>query len=113
VDKQLRRHPRRHVRLHRRDFADLRRLLPGPRLHGPAPSTGTILPTPAGDGILELNGYAYIAGDPFEMNISVPEPTSLALIPAAGLLLLLRRQRLWMSITGSSSGNASKTSRSL
>lgn len=47
------------------------------------------------------------------MNISVPEPTSLALIPAAGLLLLLRRQRLWMSITGSSSGNASKTSRSL
>jgi hypothetical protein len=57
-----------------------------------APSTGTILPTPAGDGILELNGYAYIAGDPFEMNISVPEPTSLALIPAAGLLLLLRRR---------------------
>ena len=36
--------------------------------------------------------YAYIAGDPFEMNISVPEPTSLALIPAAGLLLLLRRR---------------------
>ena len=65
-----------------------------------APSTGTIFPTPAGDGILELNGYAYIAGDPFEMNISVPEPTSLALIPAAGLLLLLRRRRLRVGVEG-------------
>jgi hypothetical protein len=50
-------------------------------------------PIPALGGILEVQGYAYIAGDPFEMEVTtlVPEPAAAVLL--GGLLLTLRRLR--------------------
>ncbi|HMO25882.1 MAG TPA: PEP-CTERM sorting domain-containing protein [Tepidisphaeraceae bacterium] len=64
----------------------------GPFLFTPS-TTGALLPAPAGDGVLEIHGFAYIAGDPFEMylNNAVPEPTTLALMMFTGLMTLRRR----------------------
>ena len=60
--------------------------------------TGPLAGTTTGPGVLELTGYAYVAGDPVDINIqSVPEPSTLALLGtgAAGLLgYLWRRRRL-------------------
>ncbi len=56
-------------------------------------STGSLLAIPAGDGILALDGHMWIAGDPFEMNVTtVPEPATLGLLMAGGLLALGRRR---------------------
>ena len=42
--------------------------------------TGPLAGTTTGPGVLELTGYAYVAGDPVDINIrSVPEPSTLAL----------------------------------
>lgn len=56
-------------------------------------TTGTLLPAPAGDGVLEIHGFAYIAGDPFEMylNNAVPEPATTAVLLVVGLLARRRR----------------------
>jgi hypothetical protein len=61
---------------------------------GSATSTGALAATPTSFGVLELTGYAYVTGDPFDITItSVPEPSSISLIAlAAGSLL--RRRRL-------------------
>ncbi|MEI8196225.1 MAG: PEP-CTERM sorting domain-containing protein [Phycisphaerae bacterium] len=58
------------------------------------PSTGTLASTPLGStaGILELTGYAYLAGDPFDITIT-PEPASAGLLVLGGTALLLRRRR--------------------
>lgn len=56
-------------------------------------STGGLLATPAGDGVLALNGHMWLAGDPFEANVStVPEPASMVLL-VAGAVLVAGRQR--------------------
>ena len=53
--------------------------------------TGPLLGTPTGPGVLELTGYAYVAGDPVDINIqSVPEPSTLVLLSLAGLVVLGR-----------------------
>jgi hypothetical protein len=57
----------------------------------PLSFAGTLLPAPSTAGRLDLTGYAWIAGDPFEITI-VPEPASLSLL-ALGSLALLRRRR--------------------
>ena len=55
--------------------------------------TGPLLGTPTGPGVLELTGYAYVAGDPVNLSIqSVPEPSTLVLLGLAGLGVLVRRQ---------------------
>jgi hypothetical protein len=44
-------------------------------------SSGTLAPTPAGDGILALDGQMWIAGDPFDLQVTtVPEPSAFALL---------------------------------
>jgi hypothetical protein len=59
-------------------------------------SSGALAATPAGDGMLSLTGHAWIAGDPFTVQVStVPEPGVLALLGvggAVGLLLVARRR---------------------
>ncbi|MBC7784153.1 MAG: PEP-CTERM sorting domain-containing protein [Burkholderiales bacterium] len=55
-------------------------------------STGTLLASPIGDGILELSGHMWVAGDPFDMTVGpLPEPTSLAVL-AIGAMAMLRRR---------------------
>jgi hypothetical protein len=52
-------------------------------------SSGALLPTPAGDGILALDGQMWIAGDPFDLTVTtVPEPSTFALLglSLAGLI---------------------------
>ena len=52
--------------------------------------------TPSGDGILAIDGFMWVAGDPAEINISsVPEPATLALlgVAAVGLLAYVWRRR--------------------
>jgi hypothetical protein len=57
-------------------------------------NTGSLAATPAGGGLLELTGYAWVAGDPFEFNLqSVPEPTTLGVMAIGALALLRRRGR--------------------
>jgi hypothetical protein len=52
-------------------------------------SSGSLLATPAGNGILALDGHMWLAGDPFDIQITtVPEPTSIALL-GVGLFGLL------------------------
>lgn len=56
-------------------------------------STGSLLATPAGNGVLALDGHMWIAGDPFEMNVTtVPEPATLGLVMAGAVLVLSRRR---------------------
>ncbi|HEY2838274.1 MAG TPA: PEP-CTERM sorting domain-containing protein [Pirellulales bacterium] len=44
-------------------------------------SSGSLLATPSGNGILALDGHLWIAGDPFSLTVStVPEPSSIALL---------------------------------
>ena len=53
-------------------------------------SSGSLLATPSGNGILALDGHMWIAGDPFDLQVStiVPEPSSIAMlcVGAFGLL---------------------------
>ena len=45
-------------------------------------------------GLLSINGYMWVAGDPFVFNVSsVPEPASMALLALGGIALLRRRNR--------------------
>ena len=60
------------------------------------PVTGSLLATPAGDGVLEITGYAYIAGDPFSLtmhSVTTPEPTTLSLIGVTAILVFRRSRR--------------------
>ncbi len=60
------------------------------------PSTGSLAATPSGNGILAIDGFMWIAGDPAEINISsVPEPATLVLlnVAAVGLLGYVWRRR--------------------
>jgi hypothetical protein len=58
------------------------------------PSSGSLLATPSGDGILALTGEAWIAGDPFDLT-ATPEPSAFMLMGVAGLMALKgRRTRL-------------------
>ncbi|MBC7782514.1 MAG: PEP-CTERM sorting domain-containing protein, partial [Burkholderiales bacterium] len=58
------------------------------------PSTGALAATPILDGVLEITGHFWLAGDPFDAQVtSLPEPTSLTLFAAAGLFALRRRAR--------------------
>ncbi len=60
----------------------------------PIVSTGSLAGTPTNLGILELTGYAYVTGDPFDITISsVPEPATLSLLVMGGLAMLRRRRR--------------------
>jgi len=58
------------------------------------PSSGSLLATPAGDGILALDGEMWIAGDPFTLHATstAPEPAALSLMSLAGVLLFGRRK---------------------
>ncbi|MBL9122527.1 MAG: PEP-CTERM sorting domain-containing protein [Planctomycetaceae bacterium] len=57
-------------------------------------STGALLATPAGDGVLSLTGHLWIAGDPFDLTVStVPEPSSVALLGLGAALLVGYRYR--------------------
>lgn len=56
-------------------------------------STGALAATPGSFGVLELTGYAYVTGDPFEINISsTPEPGTLSVLAISGIALLRRRR---------------------
>jgi len=57
-------------------------------------SSGTLLPTPSNQGVLEITGEMWVAGDPYSISVSsvVPEPSSVALL-AVGLPALCRRRR--------------------
>jgi hypothetical protein len=61
---------------------------------GTVTSSGTLLPTPSNQGVLEITGEIWVAGDPYSISVSsvVPEPSSLALL-AVGLPALCRRSR--------------------
>jgi hypothetical protein len=53
------------------------------------PSSGSLAATPAGDGVLSINGHAWVAGDPFTLNVNlVPEPSALGLLAVASVLSL-------------------------
>lgn len=58
---------------------------------GPGPfglilsSTGSLLGVPAGDGILSLTGFSWVAGDPVDLTVTlVPEPSAAAGLATAG-----------------------------
>lgn len=55
-------------------------------------STGSLSPAPSTAGVLELTGYAWIAGDPFDITIT-PEPGTLSLLAVGGLALVRRRKK--------------------
>jgi hypothetical protein len=59
------------------------------------PNAGTLAATPTTNGILELTGQFWVDGDPssIEVSSSVPEPTTLALVWPAGLLLIRRNRK--------------------
>jgi hypothetical protein len=59
------------------------------------PSTGSLAGVPAGDGILSLTGFAWVAGDPVDIAVTaVPEPgTAVGLGCAAVAGLAWRRRR--------------------
>jgi len=58
-------------------------------------SSGSLLATPSGNGILALTGHMWIAGDPFELNVTtVPEPASIALL-SVGLVGLIAYRWRW------------------
>ncbi|HTW94173.1 MAG TPA: PEP-CTERM sorting domain-containing protein [Tepidisphaeraceae bacterium] len=60
---------------------------------GIAISSGTLSGTPAIQGLLEITGEIWVAGDPYSINVSsVPEPTSIGLL-AIGLGVIGRRKR--------------------
>jgi hypothetical protein len=53
------------------------------------PSTGSLLGVPAGDGILSLTGFAWMAGDPVDISVTaVPEPSTTLGVACAGLIAL-------------------------
>jgi len=57
-------------------------------------SVGTLLGTPSINGVLEITGEMWVAGDPSSISVSsvVPEPSSLGLL-AIGIAALTRRSR--------------------
>jgi hypothetical protein len=60
----------------------------------PVFSTGTLGAVPATDGILSLTGQMWIAGDPFELNVTtVPEPSTMGLAVAGVLAFAVYRLR--------------------
>jgi hypothetical protein len=57
-------------------------------------SSGSLLATPIGDGILALDGHMWIAGDPFDFNVTtVPEPASVGMLGMGALTLAICRRR--------------------
>ncbi len=57
-------------------------------------SSGSLLATPAGNGVLSITGHGWVAGDPFDLTVSsVPEPTSLMLVGVGLALSAYRRRR--------------------
>ena len=61
---------------------------------GTTTSSGTLLGTPSNQGVLEITGEMWVAGDPSAISVStaVPEPASLGLL-AVGMMTLRRRSR--------------------
>ena len=58
-------------------------------------SSGTLLGTTDSAGIISITGHMWIAGDPFQFNVtSVPEPGSLSLFALAGIGLLRRKKKM-------------------
>ena len=56
-------------------------------------SVGSLAPSPSAAGVLEITGYAWVAGDPSEINVSLtPEPASLGLLMTVGMFLRRRRR---------------------
>ena len=63
---------------------------------GTMTSAGSLIATPTAFGVLELRGYAYVTGDPFQMTISsspLPEPMTLGMLGVGAAALVLRRRR--------------------
>ncbi|MGA2440085.1 MAG: hypothetical protein ABSH08_03945 [Tepidisphaeraceae bacterium] len=57
-------------------------------------STGNLFPTPTSQGILEISGEMWLAGDPVDITVStVPEPASFGLLTVASILMLKRHRR--------------------
>ncbi len=65
----------------------------GTTFASPIPSTGALSAIGAQDGILEITGHFWLAGDPFNATI-VPEPVSLSLIGFSAGLLRRRRKAI-------------------
>ncbi len=60
---------------------------------GTAISSGSLLATPASQGLLEITGEMWVAGDPYSISVtSVPEPSSIGLL-AIGIGMMGRRKR--------------------
>lgn len=58
-------------------------------------SSGSLAATPAGDGILSLDGYMWLAGEPSDIT-ATPEPSTLVLLAVSTIGLLAygwRRRR--------------------
>jgi hypothetical protein len=52
-------------------------------------SSGSLLATPSGNGILSLTGHMWIAGDPFDLHVTtVPEPAGIAMLSVGAIGLL-------------------------
>jgi hypothetical protein len=65
-------------------------------------STGSLLGVPAGDGILSLTGFGWVAGDPVEITVTVvPEPRAAAGLATAcgGAWWGWRRRRTKLAAT--------------